>query len=319
MKECIRCTYRTSQKSSMRKHLYKETPCPASRNEIELSVEIKEKILANRSYQISQSKQHSTVLNQMYVTNNIGSIMNVITPSMSDTDRVMSYLEYVERDPICLCDDITNLYGKEVEMLRNDSYKYAFEMTIDDLLEIMDNITKCRDKDNYTDLNIIFNTKDKKINILDDTNEWSESLVDKGLRVMVEKVQDGYLHDYERYLLIQIQKTSGQINQEQKERLINYYTFLAWFDTPPLCSEKNKLVDECFITYNVIDKFFPVYKSVYDKIKKAERNKMKSQLLDILKRNSDKNMKNLYNNFYDLFSNNNDFKEFINCKLSLNS
>jgi hypothetical protein len=48
------------------------------------------------------------------------------------------------------------------------------------------NISKCKDKD-YSDMNIIYNTKEHKINILDDTNEWSESLVKKGRKVMIEK------------------------------------------------------------------------------------------------------------------------------------
>ncbi len=48
---CNRCGYKTAIKARMRRHLYcLKKICPGSKNDIELTEEIKEKILANRIY-----------------------------------------------------------------------------------------------------------------------------------------------------------------------------------------------------------------------------------------------------------------------------
>ena len=50
---CIRCGYETDSKSHMHKHLFlKNTPCPQTKNNIELTDEIKQYILDNRIYLI---------------------------------------------------------------------------------------------------------------------------------------------------------------------------------------------------------------------------------------------------------------------------
>jgi hypothetical protein len=51
--QCIRCGYSINHKRCMRDHLYKKlSPCPARQNDIELTDDIKEYILANYIYKI---------------------------------------------------------------------------------------------------------------------------------------------------------------------------------------------------------------------------------------------------------------------------
>ena len=55
---CIRCDYSTPHKPSMRRHFYKlNKSCPAIKNNIELTIEIKEHILANRIYIIPKPEK----------------------------------------------------------------------------------------------------------------------------------------------------------------------------------------------------------------------------------------------------------------------
>jgi len=66
--ECIRCGYKTAHKSSMRNHLYKnKKPCPAVKNKLDLTDEIKEEIMNNRIYEIKVEPKHSPVFNQNLV------------------------------------------------------------------------------------------------------------------------------------------------------------------------------------------------------------------------------------------------------------
>jgi hypothetical protein len=103
----------------MKKHLYKLKPCPPERNDIALNDDIKEIILRDRLYRIQQPSNlnvnvNTPVINQqLYLTNNIGTIMNFITPKMTDMDRLLMYLEYKDKEPVCLCDDIDRTYGVE--------------------------------------------------------------------------------------------------------------------------------------------------------------------------------------------------------------
>lgn len=325
--ECCRCMYKTSEKSRMHYHLYiRRTPCPAARRDITLTEEIKDKIMIDRIYrppEVPSTTANNTnqllantpvvpniINNTIYNHQNIHNIMNVIAPQMSHMERLMTFCEYKDKDMVSLCDNVEELFKEDTRKLQNDEYMYGFDLTIDDLLEVMNRISQSKDAD-YRDMNIIFDSKENKINVLDDTNEWSESLVDKGLKVILENIQDGYLHEYERYLVKKIESSSGQSQQQFKERLIVYYNFIACFDRPPLCSEDCMSQFDSFITHRIIDQYYPIYKKSKDTVKKAEKNHMRKAMIDILKRNSDKNMKNLYTNFYELFAKNTDFQHFL--------
>lgn len=309
----------------MRRHLYRKIICPAEVLEIELTDEIKTTTLRSRRYtppplptlqttvSTSSTQPANSIINsgQIYNYNNINNVINILTPTLNDTQRIMKYVEYKEKEMICLCDDIENMFSKESEKLRNDHFKYGFNLNHDDLLEVFDQTTKCKDKD-FRDMNIVYNSKDDKINILDDTYEWVELLFERGgIQSIIERVQDGYLHEYERYIINKICTSNGFALQEQKERLCEYYKFISSFNVPPLCSEKNKSVFFGFVDHATLDEYYSLYKSVKEILKDKEKNSLKRDLIKILKRNLEKNVKCLYTNFFDLVSNDTDFRTYI--------
>lgn len=53
--KCVCCGYSTPHKGHMRMHLYKKRPCPMTENEVELTNDVKEYILANRVYRIPEA------------------------------------------------------------------------------------------------------------------------------------------------------------------------------------------------------------------------------------------------------------------------
>lgn len=313
--ECCRCTYKTPIKSSMYNHFYhRKNICPAEKDNIDLTDTIKEHILKNRRYILNDSVLKPPSVINIYNNQRIQNVINMISPNLSTTKRLSKYLSYKDVDPICLDDNIEDMYKEQSVKLQKDTYRYAFQLSIDDLLIVMDDISKSKDKDNR-DMNIIYSKEDNKINLLDDDYEWKESLVDKGLRMIVEKVQDGYLHEYERYILKKLKNISeGRMHQELTEQLTEYYKFIGSFDVLPLSYHPDSyvLVDDGLRTFDIQDKYYSMYKKIKSALKKSETNTIRKCVLDILKRNSEHNVKSANMKLYELFCNDTSFQEFVN-------
>lgn len=327
--ECYRCGYKTNQKHHMRMHMERKTTCPATNASTELTQEIKQEILRSRIYRpqlpsstvpcifndashMTQPHPHSFINfnTHIYNYNNMNAIMNIITPNLSDGERVIKFVEYKQKEMISLCDDVENMFQSQIRKFRNDEYFFGYHLTINEILELFDKILKLK-YDDFTDMNIIYNKENNKINILDDTLEWEDHLLDRGIQYIIECVQDCFLHEYERYLASKIRSLTGQTKQSYKERLEEYYRFIAVFDMPPLCSDKNKHCQIDFITNDVIDEFYPLFVKVKKSIKVSEKNELKRKFVDIVKHGSEKNTKNFYTEFYNLYNKNDRFKEYI--------
>lgn len=64
---CPRCGYITQQKGDMRKHfLTLQKPCPATKQDIELTPEVKEYILNNRVYLYNKKQKQKHIKKQRY-------------------------------------------------------------------------------------------------------------------------------------------------------------------------------------------------------------------------------------------------------------
>ena len=60
---CIRCNYKTKFKSHMQNHFSRKKPCPTSKNDIELTDYIKEKIMSGRIYHIPKENKNKKTIN----------------------------------------------------------------------------------------------------------------------------------------------------------------------------------------------------------------------------------------------------------------
>lgn len=297
--ECYRCGYKTDRKIHMRGHLLRKTPCPATITSTELTEEIKEEILRARIYRPPQAPPvpapvtlAQSINSQTYIYNNLGTIMNVICKNIPEEQRVTKFVEYNQKEMLCLCDDIEIMFKSQVRKLRNDKCFKGYFLDTDELFEVFDKILKLK-YDDFSDMNIIYNKQDNKFNILDDTCEWEDFLLEKAVKYIIEQVQDGYLHEYERFVVSNILSLSGQDKQIYKEHLQEYYKFLSAFGMSPLCSYRNKQMQSDFVTDQIIDEMYTIYTTIKDNIKVSERNELKKRFVELIKNGCERNTKKL--------------------------
>lgn len=309
--ECYRCGYKTFHKEHMRNHLKRKTVCPATIHSIEMTETIKQEILRSRIYRPPPTPPVThNISHQVYTQNNIGTIMNVICPNLSVEKRLSRFVQYNNKELVCLYDDIENMFEPQVRRFRDDKCFTGYYLDIDKLLEVFERILKLK-YDDFTDMNIIYNKDNNNFNILDDTYEWEDFLLERGIKYIIEQVQDGYLHEYERYIVTKIRSLSGQDQQRYKEYIQEYYKFLASFDMHPLCSYRNKDINPEFLTDDVIDEFYTIYSSVKDNIRVTERNDLKRRFVEMIKSGCERNKRNFYQEFYKLYNTNENFKRHI--------
>jgi len=310
--ECFRCGYQTLQKMHIKRHLDRKKQCPATICNIDLTTEIKNEILKSRIYRPPppQSSPVSTINTQIYNYNNMGTIMNIICRNLPEEQRLTSFVEYNRKEMMCLCDDIEIMFKSQVRKFRNDKCFGGYYLDTNELLVVFDKILKLK-YDDFTDMNIIYNKENNKFNILDDTCEWEDFLLDKGIKYIIEQAQDGFLHEYERYLITNINSLSGQDKQIRKEYLQEYYKFIATFSMPPLCSIKNKNMQSDFVTSQIIDEYYSLYSKVDSNLKVSEKNELKRKFMELIKKGCEQNSKNFYNEFYSMYTTDDRFKIYI--------
>jgi len=191
----------------------------------------------------------------------------------------------------------------------------------EDIIQIFDDISKAHDK---TDLNLFYDSEMNRINIYDD-GCWEEMLLIKGLQRMMNVMQGYFLNAYECYLLRCIfgENYSAVMKNNSREHLIEYYEFIAAFDIDPYVINKpdNEILfnadDDRFLSmdknYRIEETIFPLYKNKKSKLSHANIEKKKRDVVDILKRNSKRNLHDLNRNIMDLIRVDEGFKKQIGC------
>lgn len=317
---CPRCTYESTRRSSMQVHFNRQKPCPAERADIDLTEDVKAFILKNRVYHLPAVIQSNDY--PANITYN-QTIMNFINTNMSTLEKLTSYTNYLKIDMQPLDQKIEGIYAENSNKLDDeDSNKLPqFELKIDDLLSVIDDISKSNR--NHDDMNIIYDSDLNKINVLEEDGIWNESLVNQGLRTIIGKVQNGYLDRYECYVIRRcVQNRSAYERQCSFELLDEYYRFIATFDLQPFSKDKEDyviIIEMNEREYTLSDRFYPRYVDIKKNLKGNEKNQIRKTVLDIIKRNSAKNVRTLNTNIYELFCKDAVFKQFMNGAISDNT
>lgn len=90
---CIRCGYQTKFKTSIAKHFYdRAKPCPALVNDIELTEEVKQYILANKIYRVQRKREMQRL--------QVNPIISKHNPKMA-TQKGMKYMPCTELEDDC--------------------------------------------------------------------------------------------------------------------------------------------------------------------------------------------------------------------------
>jgi hypothetical protein len=322
---CVRCNYTTKNKKDMRKHLYerkKMCPAPNPDNDIEMTDEIKEKILLNRRYtiplKIKEDKPPTTIQNIHY-----NNTMNNYVKNMDCLDKIKKYINYNDIDLVSIEDDLENKFSARVNKLEGNKFKFGYDIDENRLFDIIEEICKIRRGD-FKKLNIVYDDKLKELNLFK-SGSWETVILDRGLREIVSLLQDYFLNYYEKYLIMKIY---CEINEQEKmkyrEDLERHYKLLGCFDLPPYIKDKNDLEilgqyykenPDSFEDkdekekYILEEKWLKLYNNTVDNTKKCDINKTKKNIIEILKNNTKRNMKELNIKVIELLNIDEEFKQ----------
>jgi len=312
---CIRCGYETEYKSSMFNHFYKKKkPCPTLSNEIELTPEIKQKILDNYFYRIpvaaivpNQTQEITKIINNYHTVNNF-------IAGLDTMDKLSKYTEYKNMNIIDLEENIETKYEKRAQKLDDDGFKGGFKLSGDDFLDIINEVSNALN--NLEHLNILYDNKDNTLKLYEG-GIWAEyTTVMNGIKKIIITIQSYYLSSYELYLIriIYNPKYGCYKKQECRELLMDYYKFIGCFDVSSCTkgmSDGDIIKGESDSTYEIEDRYEKIYKEAIKSLKTSEINRTKRDVFDILKRNSIKNVAEMNKKVIELFKVDEGFKKTL--------
>jgi len=312
--ECCRCGYSTLRKSCMRHHLYSLVkPCPSIKNDIDLTDDIKQHILTNRIYH-TNVQSYSTI-NQVIINNN-NTVINYIA-RMDTVNKINKYIEHTGIQMIDFEQSIEDKFDEKAKKLENNAYRHGFSMSENDFLEIIDEISNVHSK--IEEFNIVYDHKWQKLKVYE-SGLWEELLITSGLKKIVEMVKAYYFNVYECYLIRNMMSRNVALSkkQEYKEFLQVYYKFLVAFHILPyvkkqhdnaiLYNEDDDRREEGRNVFTIEEEFLPLYNKIAKSITIGESNALKRSVLEIIKRNSLRNVEDMNKKLLDLINMDPDFK-----------
>ncbi len=314
--ECIRCGYSTKIKSHMRDHLFKKIkPCPATENDIDLTEQIKEYILANRIYKIPKEEKQPTFIQNIQYNNTMYNYVN----KLDTIDKLTKLMDYKDKEIMYLEDDMEDNFKVRVKKMENNSFKFGYNIDESRLFDIIDEISRIKRGD-LKHMNIVYNDKLKELNLYK-SGCWESLILERGLKEVVEILKENFLDHYEKYLFKQIYVSEKNFinKQKYKEDVERHYKFLCCFDLYPYVKDKDDMDilgenDGDFGKYDIEEKWMSIYNNIAQNIKRYDINKMKKNITDILKNNTQHNLKDLNKTIIALLNIDDEFKQIVETK-----
>ena len=304
----------------MRKHLLSlKKPCPSSRLTIELTDDIKQDILDNRVYHLPEppTNPHINIINNINTNNTIANFVN----KLEIKDKLGKYLDFKQLELQDLGTTLEEKYGSKVRRMERNGFKYGFVLQAQDLMGVIDEMSSIkRDDATFEDLNLMFNPKYQKLMIYDN-GDWDEHLIDNGISRIIVLVKEYFLDTYEIFLIRRIREALTAL-----EHLTDYYKFIACFRAQPYIKGQpdNKILynsddprfeaESAFhdiSAHSIVDHFYPKYQEISDGLSRGEISEMKRKVLEIIKRNSSRNIDEFNKRIVDLIRMDDGFKATI--------
>jgi hypothetical protein len=310
--QCARCNYKAFRKDQMEYHLNRKRICPSVNGDIELTDEVKNVILTKRIYH-EPPKSSSLHTNQtVNYYNHYNNVMNMINTNLTPMQILDTYTKYKQVNLTPIDDYLDTTFSEKQSTLDSDP-SCDIELKLDDLLDVINEVSSVQD--NIEDLNLFYDSKEDTINIYDD-DVWTTSITSKGIKILIEKLQDYYLDYYECYLINKIE--SCNVKQEQqrlRELASEYYKFLASFDIKSYCHQRkdHKIIRSVFDERQTVisEQYQDLYHKCKTNLKQADKKAIRKSVVDVIKRKTDSIMKTLKQQLSHVFSEDNTFKEFM--------
>lgn len=320
---CCRCGFKTHDKTGMRRHLFDlKKECPGIVADIPLTDDIKNSILRNRIYHVPKELPPPPVCNIM---NNFNTINHYVS-NLDTIHKLTKIMDYNKNELIAIDESIERNYLPKCKRLENSKrYNQGFQFKKQDLLEIIDDVCRVCNGKGLEEFNILYDSKSDKLSFygIDQEKCWKDLLVSSGIKKIVELIQENYLNSYECYLARRLMDENEKMYNKQvcKEHLEEYYKFIGCFDVLPYVKDHydNEIMygnddDEYYKGNNetrIQDELYPMYKKVIDKTTKCDINSTKKEVLNLIKKNTQKNIGDLNNKVVQLFKMDEDFKSVI--------
>lgn len=245
---CPRCGYASNKSSNFRNHLYKrQRQCPIIVNDVELTNDIKEYLMANRIYKVKERTKKTDGKKDRKIVQNITN--NTDNSQKTNNNNNINYNVYINLDPgkkmeyyhksinnqLETIDDlIFRIYENDIKKMNDNDGDYSY--TITDFIDIVDNVIRSKDVE-HKDCVLVherkesatacYNQRQEKPSIYP---EWELLEKEKSANIIVGIIQHNLWNTYELYLL---QKIERYKNAETIKYLLIYYTFLSSFDLKP--------------------------------------------------------------------------------------
>lgn len=317
--ECPRCGYETCNKCKMRNHLNRIRKCKNDGN-LELTEEIKQTVLNDHKYVVDSSKkkpQSKTI----QTINNFNTNYNTMNNFINNIDvftKLSHLLNYQNQKSIGLGDKLESKYGRCIDKLDNDEYKFGFNIGQDEILDIIDKSVQVDISHKLEELDVLYNTALNKISLYHD-DEWESYLMDAGVKELIRIIRDYYLEKYELFMIRKIFDSSNDVSAIDKNKFQNqleeYYKFLAYFELFPYAHKKpNSEIIENYKHSNdtfISDACTNLYHESKNKITKSDINKIKKQVVSIIKTNTQANINNLNKNIINTINMDEEFKNIL--------
>jgi hypothetical protein len=298
----------------MRSHFSRKTICGAIKGDIDLTDEIKNIVLTGKIYHPSKT------LDRCENRNIYNQVNFIINNKLTSCELIETYARYKQVELIPFEDYLEDKYSQTQYDLDNEVSN--LNLQFDDFLEIITDLATLK-HDTPEEMNFVFDAKEGKISYYGD-DEWISMYSERGIKIIIEKMQDCYLDYYECFLINKIMKQDECQDRQSLFELIDvYFMFICAFIIyiKPYCYGRSdykimKHIDDERCT-NVSDMFMARYNKIKQQVKPVEKRRIMKKLIDMIKVQSDSVIRTLKNDFSYLFQHNPTFKEFMTKELSI--
>jgi len=304
----------------MYKHLYRlQRPCPRTVINMELTNEIKEHVMNYRVY--LPPRQVNTQTNNInQIINNFNTVNNFI----NSIDMMKKLNAYTTFNNIELIDYKDNVEQTFLIRKRNfDKDKFTMNTglyTKDDLYERLDEVSTVVNGD-FTKYNIHFDDKANKVRMYE-SGEWESFLIDSGVKKAIQIIQEYFFDAYESFLVRKLYSDDIGPRDKQiiEEQIKEYYKFISCFDLFPTVKDKS---DNIILGFNernfrqssfddaISERLMKWYNTIENNMMRSEYNKIRKDVIEILKRNTKHNMDELNKRMTSLFNMDEEFKKSL--------
>ncbi len=314
---CVCCGRKTMYKNDMRRHLYnRKSPCPMSVNPIEMTDAIREYILANRVYHIPPPEpkpQPPPPAPTIYQTIHANNTVNNMIVGMPTQEKMEKYVAFTGRQ-------MNNVYASMDERFQQrarafqESRPEGMQLRTDDIMGMINEATSPAD---VQDMNIMYEPRYDRLKLYEN-GKWREELLKSGCKHLLRYLQETLLDDYEWYLIKRMYQspTASQARAKTKELLCDYYRFLGTFDIEPYVQDRpdSELVPHPPSrqeTYDVQDELMELYTKTTGAMTRAQMTAMQREVVDIIKKNSRRNLDDLNQKIAGLFHMDTEFQRIL--------